>query len=316
MAIFGQLVIGPPGSGKSTYCREMRQFLIDKGRKVAIVNFDPANDSLPYTADIDISGYTTADDVMNFLHVGPNCAVLYCMEFLERCAQKIIAEIEKKKDCYFLIDCAGQVELYTHHLSLKNILSFFESVDLRLCCIHLVDSHYCSDPGKFISTLLLSLSAMLHIGLPHLNVLSKMDLLHKFESKLSFALDYYTDVLDLSYLIESLDQDAITSKHKKLNQALASFIEAYGLVRFTPLNVFDVNTLSSLRDLADKANGYIFKCSEERNVLTLLSTAMSSAPSVFHPNPPPPPPTNAEYQHDDHQSTTDRPENTLFNYAL
>lgn len=66
--------------------------------------------------------------------------------------------------------------------------------------------------GKFISTLLLSLSAMLHIGLPHLNVLSKMDLLRKFESKLSFTLDYYTDVLDLSYLIECLDQDAITSK--------------------------------------------------------------------------------------------------------
>lgn len=46
---------------------------------------------------------------MNFLHVGPNCAILFCIEFLERCAQKIAEEIEKKKDHYFLIDCPGQV---------------------------------------------------------------------------------------------------------------------------------------------------------------------------------------------------------------
>lgn len=36
--IFGQLVIGPPGSGKTTYCTEMGKFLESLGRKVAIVN--------------------------------------------------------------------------------------------------------------------------------------------------------------------------------------------------------------------------------------------------------------------------------------
>ena len=42
--VFGQVVIGPPGSGKTTYCNGMRQFLTGLGRKVAIVNLDPAND--------------------------------------------------------------------------------------------------------------------------------------------------------------------------------------------------------------------------------------------------------------------------------
>lgn len=131
-----------------------------------------------------------------------------------------------------------QVELYTHHEALKNILKCFEKIDLRLCCVHLVDSHYCSDAGKyldivsnvnismlkysilsfliilgkFISTLLLSLSSMLHMELPHVNLLSKIDLLEKFSNRLSFTLDYYTDVLDLSHLVESLDEDPITSK--------------------------------------------------------------------------------------------------------
>jgi len=27
MVVFGQIVIGPPGSGKSTYCRAMHEFM-------------------------------------------------------------------------------------------------------------------------------------------------------------------------------------------------------------------------------------------------------------------------------------------------
>ena len=40
--VFGQVVIGPPGSGKTTYCHGMGQFLSQLGRKVAIVNLDKA----------------------------------------------------------------------------------------------------------------------------------------------------------------------------------------------------------------------------------------------------------------------------------
>lgn len=35
---FAQLVIGPPGSGKTTYCKAMSGFLESLGRKVAVVN--------------------------------------------------------------------------------------------------------------------------------------------------------------------------------------------------------------------------------------------------------------------------------------
>ena len=51
---FGQLVIGPAGSGKSTYCHAMKQFLDGIGRKVAIMNLDPANDNMPFEPDWDI----------------------------------------------------------------------------------------------------------------------------------------------------------------------------------------------------------------------------------------------------------------------
>nr|CAD7194246.1 unnamed protein product [Timema douglasi] len=37
-SVFGQLVVGPPGSGKTTYCHVIGEYLKSIGRKVAIVN--------------------------------------------------------------------------------------------------------------------------------------------------------------------------------------------------------------------------------------------------------------------------------------
>ena len=60
---------------------------------------------------------------------------------------------------------------------------------------------YFSDASKFISVLLTSLSTMLQIELPHVNILSKADLIEKY-GKLAFNLDFYTEVLDLSYILD------------------------------------------------------------------------------------------------------------------
>lgn len=54
MALYGQLVIGAPGSGKSTYCTGMVQLLEQLKRPVVCVNLDPANDIPPFRVDIDI----------------------------------------------------------------------------------------------------------------------------------------------------------------------------------------------------------------------------------------------------------------------
>lgn len=43
--------------------------------------------------------------------------------------------------------------------------------------MHLSDAHYITDASKFISVVLLALRAMLQMEMPHLNVLSKIDLI-------------------------------------------------------------------------------------------------------------------------------------------
>ncbi|GAB2292444.1 hypothetical protein Dimus_026684 [Dionaea muscipula] len=110
------------------------------------------------------------------------------------------------------------------------------SDSLKLTAVHLVDAHLCSDSGKYASALLLSLSTMLHLKLPHVNVLSKIDLIKNY-GKLDFNLDFYTDVQDLSYLQYSLDQDPRAAKYRKLTEELCKVIENFGLVDFTTLDI-------------------------------------------------------------------------------
>lgn len=69
---FAQVVIGPPGSGKTTYCAGMQQFLLATGRPVAVVNLDPANDAFPYKCDVDIGDLITLEDTMETMGLGPN----------------------------------------------------------------------------------------------------------------------------------------------------------------------------------------------------------------------------------------------------
>jgi GTPase SAR1 family protein len=76
----GQLVIGPPGSGKSTYCNGMQQYLQLIGRKVAVVNLDPANDALPYDCAIDVADLVSLEAVMASLHLGPNGGAQSCAQ--------------------------------------------------------------------------------------------------------------------------------------------------------------------------------------------------------------------------------------------
>lgn len=272
---YGQLVIGPPGAGKTTYCWKMAELLRKNGRNVILVNIDPANEMMTYKPDIDLRSLITLEDVMEQHSLGPNGALLYCIEYLEKNIDWLLKQICGANNTDFIFDVPGQVELYCHHDSLSKVFSKLQAVtNLQLCVVHLVDSHHCSDAGKFIAALMLSLSAMLKVGLPHINVLTKVDLLKKHYDELQFGIDFYTEVLDLNYLLGSLDQDKFTVKYKKLNAALVSIIEDYSLVTFQLVNVLEENSLINIKNLVDKTNGHVFKSDEGRPINSMLSCAM------------------------------------------
>ncbi|KAH7671076.1 GPN-loop GTPase protein [Dioscorea alata] len=191
--------------------------------------------------------------------LGPNGGLVYCMDYLEKNIDWLESKLKPLvKDHYLLFDFPGQVELFFLHSNAKNVIfKLMKKMNLRLTVVHLVDAHLCCDPGKYVSALLLSLSTMLHLELPHINVLSKIDLVESY-GKLAFNLDFYTDVQDLSYLQYHLDQDPRGEKFRKLTKELCGVIEDYSLVNFTTLDIQDKESVGNLVKLIDKSNGYIF----------------------------------------------------------
>lgn len=103
--IYGQVVLGPPGSGKSTYCATLKKYLTESGRKCIIVNLDPANETLQYTfgftfmvryeCEIDITELVSLIEVMNEYKLGPNGGLLFCMEFLLKNLDWLYSRLEE-----------------------------------------------------------------------------------------------------------------------------------------------------------------------------------------------------------------------------
>ncbi|KAF9976623.1 GPN-loop GTPase 2 [Actinomortierella ambigua] len=272
---FAQVVVGPPGSGKTTYCNGMYQFLNGIERKTTIVNLDPANEVVPYPTDISILELISLEDAMENLQLGPNGGIIYCMEYLADNMVWLEEKLKAVKDDYIVFDCPGQVELYTHNDAMKRILDRLEKIGYRMTCVHLVDSHYCTDAAKYISVLLVSLKTMLQLELPHVNVLSKIDLIETY-GRLPMPLDFYTNVADLSFLEYHLNQDPFMAKFKQLNRALCDLVEDFGLVGFETLCIQDKASVTKVVRAIDKAGGYVFGGLEEANE-SIMMTAMRHA---------------------------------------
>ncbi|QSZ34192.1 hypothetical protein DSL72_005781 [Monilinia vaccinii-corymbosi] len=264
---FAQLVLGSPGAGKSTYCNGMQQFMSAIGRKCSIVNLDPANDHTSYPCAIDVRSFIKLEDIMEEDSLGPNGAVLYALEELENNIEWLEEGLAEVGEDYVLFDCPGQVELYTHHASLRNIFFRLQKLGYRLVVLHLSDSYCLTLPSLYISNLILSLRAMLQMDLPHLNVLTKMDKLASYPP-LSFNLDFYTEVQDLSYLLPSLREESSAmsgSKFEGLNKTIIQLVEDFGLVAFETLAVEDKRSMMHLLQVIDRAGGYAFGGAEGAN---------------------------------------------------
>lgn len=131
----------------------------------------------------------------------------------------------------------------------------------------MTDSYSLTVPSLYISTMLLSLRAMLQMDLPHLNVLTKIDKLSTY-APLPFNLDYYTEVQDLSYLLPHLAQENPMMQHPKwegLNNAVIELVEDFGLVGFETLAVEDKRSMMTLLQAVDRAGGYAFGGAEGAN---------------------------------------------------
>ncbi|KAI3803713.1 hypothetical protein L1987_31873 [Smallanthus sonchifolius] len=149
---YAQLVIGPAGSGKSTYCSSLHQHCEATGRAIHIVNLDPAAENFDYPVAMDIRELISLDDVMEELGLGPNGGLLYCMEHLEENLDEWLSEELENymEDDYLVFDCPGQIELFSHVPVLKNFVEHLQRKNFNVCAVYLLDSQFITDVTKDI----------------------------------------------------------------------------------------------------------------------------------------------------------------------
>jgi GTPase SAR1 family protein len=177
-----QLICGPAGSGKSTYVSALQEHCANGGRRIHVANLDPGADHFNYEVAFDIRDLVSVEDVMEELEYGPNGANIYCHEYLLENIDWLKDQMEQyDEDEYLVLDCAGQIELYTHLDIMRRFVNDLKLWGYQVVALFIVDATFVTDPAKFISGSLLSLSCMLQLELPHLNVLSKCDLVDEKE---------------------------------------------------------------------------------------------------------------------------------------
>ncbi|KAK8820817.1 hypothetical protein WA556_005132 [Blastocystis sp. ATCC 50177/Nand II] len=206
----------------------MKELCADQHRRTYVVNLDPAAEDLPYDCDVDIRDLISIDDAVEEMKLGPNGGLVFCIEYLSQNMEWLEDELSQfDEDGYFLFDCPGQIELFSHFSFLGDITNRLTEFGFRLISVYLVimDCPFISDESKYISGSLMALSSMLQLGLPHLNILTKCDLvtqdtLDKFR---------FPDGDSLLYRMQQKDGQ---SPYTRLNNAISLLLDDFGMVSY------------------------------------------------------------------------------------
>ncbi|MEW5301447.1 MAG: hypothetical protein WDW38_001181 [Sanguina aurantia] len=251
MGKYAQIVIGPAGCGKSTYCNHLYEHCQAINRSIHIANLDPAAEHFNYPVTFDVRDLITLEDVMQELDLGPNGGLLYCMEYLEDNLEEWLGEeLEGYGDeDYLVFDCPGQIELYNHLSVFKTFVNYLKSDGWSVCVVYCLDCHFVSDVSKFIAGSMQALSAMVKLELPHVNILTKMDICEDKDAIDEFRFPEPTT------LLASLEAST-GPRFRKLNGAIAAILEEFSLVSFLPLDITDDDSIAEILGNIDMAVQY------------------------------------------------------------
>merc|ERR1712224_567899 len=162
MARYAHFVLGPAGSGKSTFCSYLYEHCIVTKRNINIVNLDPAAIFFNYPLSIDIRDLITLEDVMKELRLGPNGGLIYCMEYFE---DNLEYWFDKEinhygEDDFLIFDCPGQIELFSHVSVFRTLSNYLKSNGWKIGVVYALDSHFILENAKFLSAAIQALGTM------------------------------------------------------------------------------------------------------------------------------------------------------------
>ena len=306
MSKFGVMVMGPAGAGKvrfqdsyyanslevlfgtlltnpvqSTFCAALITHLQLNRRSAFYVNLDPAAESFEHQPDLDIKDLISLKDAMEDVGLGPNGGLIYCFEFLMENLDWLTEALDSLTEEYLVIfDMPGQIELYTHIPILPTLVRFLSqpgSLDMRMAAVYLLEATFVVDRAKFFAGSLSAMSAMLMLEVPHINILSKMDLVKGQVKKKDLKRFLTPDVALLEddplererRLTEGPEGEDDESRppiekaqvmkgasFRRLNRAVAGLIESFSMINYLRLDVTDEDSVGAILSYIDDCIQY------------------------------------------------------------
>ncbi|KAG5916991.1 hypothetical protein E4U61_003137 [Claviceps capensis] len=296
MSKFGTMIMGPAGAGKSTFCAALITHLQLNRRSAFYVNLDPAAETFEHTPDLDIKELISLRDAMEEVGLGPNGGLIYCFEFLMENLDWLTEALDSLTEEYLIIfDMPGQIELYTHVPILPTLVKYLcqpGALDIRMAAVYLLEATFVVDRAKFFAGTLSAMSAMLMLEVPHINVLSKMDLVKDQVKKKDLKRFLTPDVGlldddpmerqrvrrvtegrsssgapgdadadadgedDESRPPEDKAQIMGGASFRRLNRAVAGLIESFSMINYLKLDVTNEDSVASILSYIDDCVQY------------------------------------------------------------
>jgi hypothetical protein len=142
------------------------------------------------------------------------------------------------------------------------------SLNISLCATYLLEATFVIDKAKFFAGTLSAMSAMIMLELPHVNILSKTDLVKDLVGKkeLKRFVDPDAALLDdedtgrgsAAHTVDvrnpaEIDTVISGGSFKQLNRAVAKLIDDFSMVSFLKLDVHEEDSVGDILSYIDDA---------------------------------------------------------------
>lgn len=194
--------VGMAGSGKTTFMQRINAHLHQNKQPPYVVNLDPAVQSVPFSANIDIRDSVNYKEVMRQYKLGPNGGILTSLNLFATKVDQVINILEKRTTAvapheegeqtpvpikHIIVDTPGQIEVFVWSASGDILLGALAS-SFPTVIAYIIDTPRSASTSTFMSNMLYACSIMYKTRLPMILVLNKSDVKDP-----SFAKEWMTD---------------------------------------------------------------------------------------------------------------------------
>lgn len=197
-------IVGTAGSGKSLLASKVFDYYTRNGHFVGMLNLDPGVENLPYTCDVDVRDHVDIVSIMRQYDLGPNGSMIMANDLVASKIDELQREVDDVNPDFLIVDTPGQIELFAYRASGPFFIQNLNAE--QRTSIFLYDGSLITTATNFVSIALLATSIRLRLGLPQVNVITKMDLI---QDKIKDILKWSTNMASLEEAIAK-DSDGET----------------------------------------------------------------------------------------------------------